>query len=212
MKTLIDGIKNLCIGMVTVGKHLFRRNVTVQYPTERWEMPERSRGIVVLLSDQETGELNCTVCMLCMRACPASAITIEYEQGEKGKRTLKDFIVDNTICCFCGLCEETCNFAAIKMATMYEFATEDKESLIWHMDKLQEMGRDVPYEKPVRKKPAAAKPAPKPEVKADGEKPAEPQPAEAASTGNTAADPAIANEPEQKPDNRKPDQPAEDQT
>ena len=179
-------------------------------------MPERSRGIVVLLTDQETGELNCTVCMLCMRACPSSAITIEFEKGEKGKRTLTDFIVDNTICCFCGMCEETCNFAAIKMATMYEFATEDKESLIWHKDKLQEMGRDVPYEKPVRKKPAA-KPAPKPEAKtagdkpADDAKPAESQPTEANPPENKPAESAPASEPEKKPEDQSPDQPAEDQ-
>jgi len=219
---LIDGIKNLVIGLMTTGKHLLRHNVTVQYPTQRWEMPERSRGIVVLLSDKETGELNCTVCMLCMRACPASAITIDFEKGEKGKRTLIDFTVDNTICCFCGMCEETCNFAAIKMATMYEFATEDKESLIWHKDKLQEMGRDVPYEKPVRKKPAAkpvAKPAakPAPDKPADDAKPAAPvetnppqekKPEEEPKPAETTAAP----EPEKKSEDQSPDEkPPEDQ-
>ena len=40
-------------------------------------MPERSRGVVVLLSDKETGDLNCTMCMLCMRVCPTAAIQIE---------------------------------------------------------------------------------------------------------------------------------------
>jgi NADH-quinone oxidoreductase subunit I len=166
VRKLIDGIKNLVIGLFTTGKHLGRHAVTLQYPTQRWEMPERSRGIVVLLSDKETGELNCTVCMLCMRACPSAAINIEFEKDEKGKRILKDFIVDNTICCFCGLCQEACNFAAIKMAPKYEFSTFNREELIWHKDKLQEMGRDVPYEKPVRKRPTAkpgAKPAPKPD-------------------------------------------------
>lgn len=157
VKKLVDAIKNLVIGLFTTGKHLGRHAVTLQYPKEKWqEMPERSRGIVVLLSDKETGKLNCTVCMLCQRACPTAAIRIEFEKVEK-KRVLKDFIVDNTICCFCGLCEDTCNFAAIKMAPKYEFSTLSKEDLIWHRDKLQEMGRDVPYEKPVRKKKAVAK-------------------------------------------------------
>lgn len=160
MRKLVDAIKNLVIGLLTTGKHLGRHAVTLQYPTEKWEMPERSRGIVVLLSDKETGKLNCTVCMLCMRACPSYAINIKFEKDEKGKRILKDFIVDHTICCFCGLCEDACNFAAIKLAPKYEFSTFDKKELIWHTDKLQEIGRDVPYEKPVRKKPAA-KPATK---------------------------------------------------
>lgn len=165
MKKLIDGIKNLVIGLVTTGKHLGRHAITVQYPTEKWTMPERSRGIVVLLSDKETGELNCTTCLLCMRACPAAAITIEYDKDEKGKRILKDFIVNNGLCCFCGLCEEACNFSAIKMATKYEFSTYDDDELVWHRDKLQEIGRDVPYEKAERKKPEVkpvVKPAPKP--------------------------------------------------
>ncbi len=164
MKKLIDAVKNLVIGLLTTGKHLGRHAVTLQYPKEKWEMPERSRGIVVLLSDEETGELNCTVCMLCARACPSYAIRIEYEKDEKKKRHLKDFIVDYNVCCFCGLCEDVCNFAAIKLAPKYEFSTLNKEDLIWHTDKLQEMGRDVPYEKPVRKK-AVAQPAAKPAVK-----------------------------------------------
>jgi NADH-quinone oxidoreductase chain I len=158
---LVDAIKNLIVGLITTGKHLPRKHVTLQYPTERWTMPERSRGIVVLLSDQETGELNCTTCLLCERACPSAAIKIVYEKDEKNKRFLKDFIVDNTLCCFCGLCEEACNFSAIKLAGKYEFSTTNKEDLIWHTDKLQEIGRDVPYEKKERKKPAPKPAAPK---------------------------------------------------
>lgn len=164
MSKLVDAIKNLFIGLITTGKHLPKKHVTLQYPTEHWTMPERSRGIVVLLTDKETGELNCTTCLLCERACPSAAIKIVYEKDEKNKRFLKDFIVDNTLCCFCGLCEEACNFSAIKLAGKYEFSTTNKEDLIWHRDKLQEIGRDVPYEKKERKKPASKPSAPKPSI------------------------------------------------
>lgn len=160
MRKLVNAIKNLFIGLITTAKHLPRKEVTIQYPDERWPMPERSRGIVVLLSDKETGELNCTTCLLCERACPSAAIKIVYEKDEKKKRHLKDFIVDNSLCCFCGLCEEACNFAALKMAGKYEFATWNKEDLIWHTDKLQEIGRDVPYEARKKRKPKQASPAP----------------------------------------------------
>ncbi|MEW5922892.1 MAG: NADH-quinone oxidoreductase subunit I [Candidatus Zixiibacteriota bacterium] len=172
MSKVFDGIKNLLIGMATTAKHLTRHNVCVQYPTEKWTMPERSRGIVVLLTDHETGELNCTACMLCARSCPTSAITITSHKDEATKkRVLDDFVVDYNLCCFCGLCEEACNFAAIKMAPKYEFSTWNREDLTWHKDKLQEIGRDVPYEKPERKKPAPA--APKPAAPKADDKPAE---------------------------------------
>lgn len=177
MSQILKDIKNLFVGLFTTAKHLPRKEVTLQYPDERWPMPERSRGIVVLLSDKETGELNCTTCLLCERACPSAAIKIVYEKDEKKKRHLKDFIVDNTLCCFCGLCEEACNFAAIKMAGKYEFATWDREDLIWHTDKLQEIGRDVPYEPKKKRSPKPKPPSDtaKPAPAADADKSAEPK-------------------------------------
>ncbi len=164
IKDIFKGLYELIVGMGITGKHLGRHAVTLQYPVQKMEMPERSRGIVVLLSDKETGELNCTACMLCMRACPTAAIRIDAPRDENKKRQLKSFVVDNTICCFCGLCEEACNFSAIKMAGKYEFSTLTREDLIWDMKKLQEVGRDVPYVDTRKKKPAKTdapvKPAP----------------------------------------------------
>ena len=46
-------IKNLLIGMKITSKHLTRHAVTIQYPEQRDEIPPRSRGIVVLLSDRD---------------------------------------------------------------------------------------------------------------------------------------------------------------
>ena len=179
MIDFFKGIIELIRGMGITGKHLGKHAVTLQYPEQKWPMPARSRGIVVLLSDKETGELNCTACMLCMRACPTAAITIEAPRGEDKKRHLTIFNVDHALCCFCGLCEEACNFSAIKMAGKYEFSTENKADLLWDMHKLQEIGRDVPYEDTRKKKaakaeaPAAAasgNPAgPEPEAKNEGE-------------------------------------------
>jgi NADH-quinone oxidoreductase subunit I len=176
VKQFASGIYNLLLGMVTSGKHLTRHAITVQYPKERWEVPARSRGMVVLLTDHETGQLNCTACLLCMRACPAGAIDIVVEKDEKGKRHLKNFTVDFHLCCFCGLCEEACNFSAIKLSRKYEFPEYDKKELIYDIKKLQAAGMDVPYEKPVRKKiepkPAAAAPAaPAPDKPAPPEAP-----------------------------------------
>lgn len=149
-------IKNLFIGMQITSKHLGRHAITIQYPEEKWTMPERSRGIVVLLSDKETGELNCTGCLLCQKACPTGAIIIEAPRDENKKRQLKEFVVDHGLCCFCGLCEEACNFCAIKMTPKYEFSSVTKEGLVWDMNKLQEMGRDAAYVDTRKKKVAPA--------------------------------------------------------
>jgi len=165
VKQFASGIYNLILGLLTTGKHLGRHAITIQYPKERWTMPERSRGMVVLLTDHETGKLNCTACLLCMRACPAAAINIEVEKDEKGKRHLKEFQVDFSVCCFCGLCQEACNFAAIKLSTKYEFPEYDRSKLVYDKERLAKEGYDVPYEKPVRKAPAARVPAaPKPDA------------------------------------------------
>lgn len=166
---IFKDIKNLIFGMGITGKHLGRHAITIQYPEEKWTMPERSRGVVVLLSDKETGDLNCTGCLLCMKACPSAAILIDAPRDpETKKRTLLSFSVDNTLCCFCGLCEEACNFSAIKMAGNYEMSVEDKETLFWDMSKLQEMGKDVPYIDTRKKKPA---PKPKPVAAPEDSKP-----------------------------------------
>jgi NADH-quinone oxidoreductase subunit I len=156
---VLSGIKNLLIGLWVTLRHLFSHAITLQYPTERWRMPERSRGVVVLLSNKETGELNCTACMLCAKACPCAAIMIERHRGDDKKWKVDSFSVDNSICCYCGLCEEACNFDAIKLTPKYEFSTYDKPSLTYDMHRLQELGRDVAHTPRVKKVPAAAAPA-----------------------------------------------------
>jgi len=207
---VLKDLKELMRGLGIAGKHLGRHAVTIQYPEERWTVPERSRGVVVLLSDKETGELNCTACMLCMRACPTAAIFIDAPRDENKRKHLKEFRVEHSICCYCGLCEEACNFSAIKLATKYEFSTFKKEDTLWDMNKLQEVGRDVPYvdtrkKKPV-KKPVEPKPTP-PSVEATKDAKTQPDaPAidkEKPDTKNDVDSPAAPPEAEEKRDNDK---------
>jgi NADH-quinone oxidoreductase subunit I len=159
LKQILSGFWNLLVGLFTTGKRLPKPAVTLQYPDEKWTMPERSRGVVVLLTDPETGELNCNACQVCMKQCPVSAITVTQMKDEKGERHPDIFTIDNTICCFCGICEEVCNFDAIKLTGKYEFATFTKADLIYDKAKLQALGRDVQYEKKRKPKPAPRPPA-----------------------------------------------------
>ena len=165
VKEFFSGVYNLALGLVTTAKYLPKRAVTIQYPKVKMQMFERSRGTVVLLSDPETGELNCNACLLCQKACPVAAITIKQakDAGTK-KRYPEKFEINMMICCYCGLCEEACNFNAIKLTGKYEFATPDKDSLIFDKDKLQEIGRDVKYEAKKKREPKKdAVPVKKPE-------------------------------------------------
>ncbi|UCE67983.1 MAG: NADH-quinone oxidoreductase subunit I [Candidatus Zixiibacteriota bacterium] len=168
VKDTVSGFWNLILGLFTTGKYLPKKSVTLQYPDERWPMPERSRGVVVLLSDPETGELNCNACQVCMKQCPVHAIDVEQiKDPETKKRYPGKFTIDNTICCFCGICEEVCNFDAIKLTGKYEFSVFNKAELIYNKEKLQELGRDVKYTPKKKQKPAADE---KPEKDAKTEK------------------------------------------
>ena len=165
MMGYIKGFIELIRGMGITGKHLGKHAVTLQYPEEKDIMPERSRGVVVLLSDKEDGSLNCTACELCMRACPTAAIKIVAPRGEDKKKKLEVFELDFALCCYCGLCEEACNFAALKMTGKYEYSSGDIDTVLWDVHKLQEAGRDVDYID-TRKKKVAKKPA-KPAIDAN---------------------------------------------
>ena len=162
-----SGIYNLILGLKTTLKYLPGRSITIQYPVKKMEMFERSRGMVVLLSDQETGKLNCNACLLCAKTCPVAAITIKRRKDpETKKRYPTKFDVDTLICCYCGLCEEVCNFDGIKLAPLYEFATTDKQSLMHNIARLQEIGLNVKYT-PKRKRAAKKSTDKAPAKKAD---------------------------------------------
>lgn len=145
IRRTVDGFYNLILGMWTTLQYLFSHAITLQYPKERWPMPERSRGIVSLTTDAETGKLKCIACALCVKTCPTAAITMIPETDEQGKkqRYPKEFEIDLGICIFCGLCEEVCPVKqkAIKLINKYEFSVYTKKELIYDMEKLAQIGK-----------------------------------------------------------------------
>ena len=142
IKKTISGIYNLLLGLTVTIRYLFKHAITIQYPTERWTMPERSRGMVSLLTDREAKKLRCTACSLCVRVCPNNAISMTPKKNEKGKRMPDKFVVDVGLCIYCGLCQEVCPFGAIRLVPKYEFSVYNKEDLSFDKEKLAEIGRD----------------------------------------------------------------------
>src|ERR1035441_10567606 len=56
-------------------RHFFKKKVTMQYPEERWVVPEGYRGAPYLVKDQD-GRTKCVSCQLCEFVCPPKAIRI----------------------------------------------------------------------------------------------------------------------------------------
>src|SRR6266478_3339900 len=65
----------LIAGLKVTLRHFFKRKVTMQYPEEKWVVPEGYRGAPYLVKDQD-GNTKCVSCQLCEFVCPPKAIRI----------------------------------------------------------------------------------------------------------------------------------------
>jgi formate hydrogenlyase subunit 6/NADH:ubiquinone oxidoreductase subunit I len=120
--------------------HLFRPNngYTIQYPTQRWMMPERSRGKLFNKISDCIGDGHCA------RVCPTSCIEVKSEKrgkdepavftsgGTPVKMRVYKYDIDMTLCCYCGLCTFACPTHSLVMTGDYEYSTYDKSELLYH--------------------------------------------------------------------------------
>lgn len=113
---MLKNILKLLISLLNVGKHLFKRPVTLEYPEKKNSKPENFRGVPVVNK--------CIKCGTCIKVCPSGAIQIEENQ----------FFIDLKKCIFCGNCSYYCPVKAIKMSDKYETAVSDKNELILTYD------------------------------------------------------------------------------
>ena len=101
-------------------RNIISRPVTLKYPQERKELPERFRGRITIDYD------NCIGCGLCARVCPALAITMVNPPGKKDIRSRRP-LVHLYKCIFCGQCALVCPRKVISFTHKYELASYDKE-------------------------------------------------------------------------------------
>jgi NADH-quinone oxidoreductase subunit I len=145
---MLSYFRDLGLGIVTVlnsmqvaWRHLFTRSVTLQYPTVKWTMPERSRAR--LFNKIE----DCIGCGQCLRVCPTKCITIKTEKRGKDEperyasdgtaiklRTIV-YDIDMGLCCYCGLCTFTCPTHCLVMTGDYEYSVYDRNEHIYHFAK-----------------------------------------------------------------------------
>jgi len=138
LPAIIGGFK------VTI-RHFFKKKVTMQYPEEKWVVPDGYRGAPYLVKDQ-VGRVKCVSCQLCEFVCPPKAISITPPgaAGASGagnvEKEPKEFEINMLRCIFCGFCQEVCPEEAIFLMEDYSLTGTSREELIYDKEKLLALG------------------------------------------------------------------------
>src|SRR5215210_1760378 len=119
--------------------NMFRKPVTVHYPTVARPVTDRFRGLLALTYDKETGEENCIGCRLCEFVCPPAVIKVEMLKAEK-RNFAKTLTLELYACEFCELCVQVCPTDAIIMMKSFDLATSDRRELLLDKDRLHAIG------------------------------------------------------------------------
>jgi NADH-quinone oxidoreductase subunit I len=120
-------------------RNLFRKPVTVHYPTKTRVYPDRYRGLLALVYEKDTGEEACIGCRLCEYVCPPAVIKVEMLKSEK-RNYARTFTLELYACEFCELCVQVCPTDAIVMMKSFDLATSDRRELLLDKDRLHAIG------------------------------------------------------------------------
>jgi NADH-quinone oxidoreductase subunit I len=121
--------KHFCQVMFTANRRKKKLHLVDEYPEVPAKVQPRFRGRLELLRDSE-GEIICSCCNLCVRACPTNAIQIVAGKKDGRKTRIPvsyDFEMER--CIFCGFCVESCNFKAIALNHQFELAVYNREDM-----------------------------------------------------------------------------------
>ena len=134
LSNIVYGVKSFLTGMKLTMDHFRNKKelvATLQYPHEKWPIPERNIGFNhseynLIRSRLHVDIDDCIGCLKCERVCPVDCIKIEtvkvekgtdipdiHHTGETSKGTkkallLQRFDIDMTECCYCNLCVYPC--------------------------------------------------------------------------------------------------------
>lgn len=116
MNKIIIQIRSFFYLLPNIAEALFSKPETIAYPAVSHRPSVNYRGSVRINAE------NCVGCGLCVRDCPAAALTLE--------KVSKDcFRLDHyrDRCTSCGQCEVSCNFNSIYIDNSYTEASADRE-------------------------------------------------------------------------------------
>jgi NADH-quinone oxidoreductase subunit I len=125
--------------MRVTAQNLFRKPVTVHYPTTERKYPDRYRGLLALVYEKDTGEEACIGCRLCEYVCPPAVIKVEMLKSEK-RNYAKSFTLELYACEFCELCVQVCPTDAIVMMKSFDLSTTDRREMLLDKDRLHAIG------------------------------------------------------------------------
>jgi NADH-quinone oxidoreductase subunit I len=120
-------------------RNLFRKPVTVHYPTTVRKYPERYRGLLALVYEKDTGEEACIGCRLCEMVCPPNVIKVEMLKTPE-RNYAKTFTLELYACEFCELCVQVCPTDAIVMMKSFDMPTADRREMLLDKDRLHTIG------------------------------------------------------------------------
>ena len=138
---VVGDISALASGLALTLRYMFTKPVTLQYPEERPNLPNRHRGRHEL-ERHENGLEKCVGCELCALACPAKAIFVQGAENPPdapisiGERYAETWIVNMIRCIFCGFCVEACPTEALQLKRVFELADYTRESMIYSKEML----------------------------------------------------------------------------
>ena len=134
------GVYTIAVGMKITFLHLFTKAVTIQYPDERLQLPERERNRLFVNID------DCIGCDQCARACPVNCIYLDTlkvvpgdivgrtgvtSNGKKKALFVPTFTIDIAKCCYCQLCVFPCPTECIYMTDVFEFSEYERDKFIY---------------------------------------------------------------------------------
>ena len=137
LNNIVYGVKSFLTGMKLTMDHFRNKKelvATLQYPHEKWPIPERNIGFNhseynLIRSRLHVDIDDCIACMQCEKACPVDCIKIDSVKPPKGseidcgmtsndtqkKMIVSRFTIDMSECMYCNLCVNPCPEECIYM-------------------------------------------------------------------------------------------------
>nr|MCS5640942.1 4Fe-4S binding protein [Candidatus Neomarinimicrobiota bacterium] len=189
LNNIVYGVKSFLTGMKLTMDHFRNKKelvVTLQYPHEKWPIPERNIGFNhseynLIRSRLHVDIDDCIACMQCEKACPVDCIKIDSIKPPKGseidcgmtsndtqkKMIVSRFTIDMSECMYCNLCVYPCPEECIYMVggpnaekheIDYEFSQYKRDGMIFEFaDATDDMIRDAGGDKWLERRDAKLK-------------------------------------------------------